>query len=442
MSLVADPAADRDGRVPADPDEVPVTRTLRPEVDPFYTAPTPLEGCAPGTVLRARRVRLALFGRIPQRVQAWQLLYRTADLDGVPEAAVTTVLLPWDADPTVARPLVSYQCAIDAVAPKCLPSYALRFGARALGCIPQFEILLIGEAVTRGWAVSIPDHVGTAGRFGVPREPGYRILDGLRAAMSFEPLGLDPGAPIGLWGYSGGGLATSWAAELAADYAPELRIVGGFAGSPVGDPTQSVTHLNRWLSGVASSGLVALCLAGLRRAYPDLDGMRSRFSAGFLDLLAYTEIAPTIQIVLRGAGIRLSDDGVGLAELMTYPEVRAALAEVRPGDQAPGVPMFIVQAVNDFIVPVHAIDEHVARYRAAGTGVRYVRDRLSGHISLAVIVAPHVSDWLADRFANPDPPHPDTTRTVWSMALSRRGVAGHLRQALLVGRLFTGRPLG
>ncbi|RDI42507.1 lipase family protein [Nocardia mexicana] len=438
MSLVADADADIDGTA-TDPESVP-GRTLRPEVDPFYDPPEALDGYRPGAVLRSRRVEVALFGRIPQQVQAWQLLYRTSDMDGAPEATVTTVLLPCDADPTVARPVVSYQCAIDAVAPKCLPSYALRRGARAFGAVPQFELLIIAGILARGWALSVPDHVGTAGRFGVPREPGYRILDGLRAALSFAPLGLDAAPPIGLWGYSGGGLATSWAAELAAEYAPELDIVAGFAGSPVGDPTRAVAQLNRWVSGAAASGLVALCIAGLRRAYPDLDRMRPRFSAGFLDLLAYTEFAATIQIVLRGAVTRLSDDGNDLTELLAHPEVRTALAEVRPGDRPPGIPMFIVQGVNDFIVPAAAIDEHVARYRAGGTHVRYVRDRLSGHISLAVIAAPIVGDWLDAHFADRKPEADrDSTATVWSMALSVQGVTGHLRQALLAVRLFTGR---
>ncbi|MBF6334112.1 lipase family protein [Nocardia transvalensis] len=440
MSLVADADSDFDGLRPA-ADQIPLpdSHPLRPEVDPFYLPPAALDSYSPGTILRSRRVRLALFGRIPQKVRAWQLLYRTNDLDGTPEAAVTTVMLPWDADSSMTRPLVSYQCAIDAVATKCLPSYALRHGARAFGSIPQFEILIIANALSRGWAVSVPDHVGTAGRFAVPREPGYRVLDGIRAALSFPQLGLDPTTRVGLWGYSAGGLATAWAAETAAEYAPELNITAGFTGSPVGDPTQAVTRLNR----TVSSGLVALCLAGLRRAYPNLDRVRAQLSAEFLDLLAYTESRATIQIVLRGVGTKVADNGTGLTDLMTHPAVRAALAEVCPGSRSPDIPILIVQPVNDLIVPVDAIDEHVARYRAGGTQVRYIRDRLSGHVSLALIAAPMIGDWLAEHLAEPKPQcHNDTTTTVWSMALSPQGVVGHLRQAWLAARLLTGQPIG
>ena len=58
---------------------------------------------------------------------------------------------------------------------------------------------------------------------------------------------------IGLWGYSGGGLASAWAAEMSGSYAPELNIVGAVLGSPVGD----LGHTFRRLNGTYMSGLPA-----------------------------------------------------------------------------------------------------------------------------------------------------------------------------------------
>src|SRR5262245_3154767 len=68
-----------------------------PQNDPFYQPPSGYESTAPGTVLRSRPVSIAAFGALPQKVQAWQLLYRTTDQKSNPQATVTTVLLPWDA---------------------------------------------------------------------------------------------------------------------------------------------------------------------------------------------------------------------------------------------------------------------------------------------------------------------------------------------------------
>ncbi|HZU49447.1 MAG TPA: lipase family protein, partial [Mycobacterium sp.] len=211
-------------------------RPLVPSRDPFYIPPSGYEQARPGTVLRSRGVELAFLGLIPQRFRATQLLYRSTNLNGDPEAAVTTVIIPAQRDPELVCPVVSYQCAIDAVAERCFPSYALRRGAKAVGALAQLEFLLVAAVLAEGWAVSVPDHEGCHGMWGAPYEPGYRILDGVRAALNCQRLGLSPSAPVGLWGYSGGGFASAWAVEVCAGYAPELNIVGAVLGSPVGDP--------------------------------------------------------------------------------------------------------------------------------------------------------------------------------------------------------------
>ncbi|UGT42980.1 lipase family protein [Nocardia yamanashiensis] len=409
---------------------------LVPEQDPFYRPPRGLGKHAPGTVLRSRPVELGLLGVVPQRISAWQLLFRSTNLRGRPEAAVTTVLLPWGADPAAARPVVSFQCAIDAVASKCLPSYAFRRGARALGAVPQYELLIIAHALTRGWAVSVPDHVGIAGHFGAPREPGYRTLDGLRAALAF--LDLPRETPVGLWGYSGGGLATVWAAESAAAYAPELAFVGAAVGSPVGDLESTFYRLNgSWFGGLAT-----LCVAGLRRAYPDLAAsLNEHLDQSSLALLERAERSTTVAILLGGRRSRMvSRAGTDLSELRTLPRVRAVLADLPPGDHPPAFPVLVVQGVHDLVIAVGNVDRLVDRYRAVGTPVRYVRDLLGGHITLGVLAAPLLENWLADRFAARPVP-PASTETVLSLALSKPAARGYLGLLGVTLAALIGRPI-
>ncbi|SUD47495.1 Secretory lipase [Nocardia otitidiscaviarum] len=412
---------------------------LRPEHDPFYRPPRGLSRRAPGAVLRSRAVELALLGVLPQRIAAWQLLYRSTDLHGRPEAAVTTVLLPWGADPAQARPVVSYQCAIDAVASNCLPSYAFRRGSRALGALPQLELLLVAHALTRGWAISVPDHIGTAGHFGTPREPGYRALDGLRATLAF--LGHPVDTPVALSGYSGGGLATVWAAEMAAAYAPELNILAAAAGSPVGDLESTFFRLNDARFGFG--GLATLCLAGLRRAYPPLHAsLAERLDPASLELLDRAERSTTIPLVLRASRARLQDlEGGALAALRTLPQVRAVLTDIQPGDNPPDFPVLTVQGVHDLVIPVGNVDRLVDRYRAAGTPVRYIRDLLGDHVGLGLLAAPLVENWLAARFAG-KPLDRTTTDTVLSVAASRQAATGYLRLGALLLRALTVRPIG
>ncbi|MFE7800423.1 lipase family protein [Nocardia sp. NPDC057440] len=434
MSVAADPTA---FATRAEHTQFP-TPPLLPEVDPFYLPPSMIGQLRPGAVVRAREVELALFGRVAQKISAWQLLYRTCDLDDTPEVAVTTVLLPWGADPAEARPLVSFQCAIDAVASKCLPSYALRRGARAAGAIPQLELPLIAGALARGWAVSVPDHEGTGGQFGAAREPGYRALDGIRAALAFEPLGLGATTPVALWGYSGGGLATAWAAELAGEYAPELDIVGAVAGSPVGDPAAAFVRMN----GGLFAGFAAVFTAGLCRAYPELDRLlRSRLDADYLQLMAAAESTTTFPLLYRFARRNLDDHCTGgLAGLLDAPELQRILADIRPGDRAPAMPLLVLQGVYDEVIAVADVDAHVDRYVGAGVHVRYLRDRLSTHILLQFIGAPVIIDWLSDRFGN-RALAPNAVETVWSVAFSKRAASGHLRLASLSARMLFGLPI-
>ena len=112
--------------------------------------PVGFELTVPGTVLRSRDVELGFMGLIPQGVTATQLLYRSTDLNGSAQAAVTTVLLPVGHNPDTRCPIVSYQCAIDAVSDACFPSYALRRGSRALGSVAQLEYMLVAAVLAQG----------------------------------------------------------------------------------------------------------------------------------------------------------------------------------------------------------------------------------------------------------------------------------------------------
>ena len=72
----------------------PRSRPVLPDADPFYLPPPGFEHARPGTVLRSRDVELAFLGLVPQKLVATQLLYRTTDLNGAPQATVTTVIAP------------------------------------------------------------------------------------------------------------------------------------------------------------------------------------------------------------------------------------------------------------------------------------------------------------------------------------------------------------
>ncbi|MEV3904443.1 lipase family protein [Mycobacterium sp. NPDC050551] len=421
---------------PLHEDVVPRTRPVLPNRDPFYQPPSGFEHARPGTVLRSRDVELAFLGLVPQKFTATQLLYRTTDLHGAPSASVTTVVVPTERTSEKPCPIVSYQCAIDAVAGRCFPSYALRRGARAVGALAQFEFLLVAAALAEGWAVSVPDHEGINGIWGAPYEPGYHILDGVRAAQNCERLNLSANAPVGLWGYSGGGLATAWAAEVCAEYAPELDVVGAVLGSPVAD----LGHAFRRLNGSFYSGLPAMVVAALTHIYPELDEViQEHATEEGKAMLLRIEKMTTAHAVLRWIGMDMDKFvDAPLEQILQTPQVQGVFDRIKLGTAVPTPPVLIVQAVHDRIVSVDDIDELTETYCSGGANVTYHRDMFSEHMLLHPMSAPMTLRWLRDRFAG-KPLRAHLTRTKWPTMLNPSTYRGMLRLGVISAKVIAGR---
>jgi hypothetical protein len=413
-------------------------RLLRPADDPFYEPPAGFQHAEPGTVLRSRDVELAFLGLVPQAIAATQLLYRTMDMNGNPEAAVTTVIVPAERVSNRVSPILSYQCAIDAISARCFPSYALRRGANALGSIAQLELLLIAACVAEGWVVSVPDHEGVHGMWGAPIEPGYRILDGIRAIQNSERVGASTSAPVGLWGYSGGGLASAWAAEVCADYAPDLDVVGAVLGSPVGD----LGHTFKRLNGSIFAGLPALVVSALSHAYPDLNRIiKEHTNAEGQAMLDDLEDLTTAVAVIKMARKDMADYlDEPLEDILSTPEVKHVFDSIKLGTAVPAPPVLIVQAVHDYLISVDDIDELADTYSAGGADVTYHRDAFNEHLFLHPLSAPMALRWLTDRFAR-RPITEHLIRTKWPTLFNPMTYAGMFRLATIAGKVITGRKV-
>lgn len=410
-------------------------RPVLPSRDPFYQPPTGFEHAEPGTVLRSRDVELGFLGLIPQRVTATQLLYRTTDMNGLPQATVTTVLIPASHRPDDLRPVVSYQCAIDAMSSRCFPSYAMRRHAKAVGSLAQLEYLLVAAALAEGWVVSVPDHEGPDGMWGAPYEPGYCVLDGLRAALGFEQFGLAADSQVGLWGYSGGGLASAWAAEMHSAYAPEINIVGAVLGSPVGD----LGHTFRRLNGSYLAALPALVVSALAKTYPDLNRViEEHATEDGRALLHRLERMTTLEAVIRLFRTDM-DDLVHppLEEVLQMPEVQYVFENIKLGTAVPTPPVLIVQAVHDSVIDVDDIDDLAHLYSSGGAQVTYHRDMFSEHMLLHPMSAPMTLRWLTDRFAG-RPLDEHIVRTKWPTLLNPMTYAGMWRLGGIVARVMSG----
>lgn len=92
------------------------------------------------------------------------------------------------------------------------------------------------------------------------------MLDAARAAERLPEAGLSADTPVGIMGYSQGGQASSWAAELQGSYAPELKVKGTATGGVPAD-LMKVADFN---NGSYGSGLIFMAAAGQDAAFPEL----------------------------------------------------------------------------------------------------------------------------------------------------------------------------
>ncbi|MFC9473362.1 lipase family protein [Nocardia sp. NPDC056952] len=367
-----------------------------PEQDSFYAQPEGLADLADGTVLSSRVIETESFGQ-PLPADAWQVQYKTIDNHGAPRAYVATVLVPhreWTGDGP--RPLLSYQVAEDGVGSKCAPSYALRGGIDGVPSGAYAETGMIRFALQQGWALVVPDYQGPdSDLFGAD---GYvhGVLDGIRAARAFAPAAVDPAAPIGMWGYSGGAQATAIAAQAHATYAPELRLSGVVLGGIVADLEATMSGF----SGGIAGGAVVVGLAGLDRSYPEADvaqylneSGRGMLAASRADCVPDAALAYPF---LDAAALEAWPGSItNNAELSTV--VRKASPLFRPG--VPAVPVLLHHAVADEFAPIGAARALAGKYCAAGIPVQLVENSVGEHGTEAMLGMPAALNYLADRFA-------------------------------------------
>lgn len=360
-----------------------------PAQDEFYTQPDDLTGRGMGEVLDSRPVTLR---DVPARVPltAWQVKYVSQDTKGVPWTTVATIIQPVGG----ARldRLVAYDPWIDALDPRCNPSYQLRAGAPFMaGSGMLTEMINLAVLLDRGYTVVVPDYLGPRNHFTAAYVEGRNTLDGIRAALGFAPAGLARSAPVGMFGYSGGARGTEFAAELAAEYAPELNLVGTVAiGLPV-DLRASGWRMNKTLF----AGLDVASALGLARAYPEL-GLAEMFTDPQLEQ-RISDLC-NVEIQARYAFADGHDMTFGRRWPLDEPAVVAAVDSIRAGQLGtPAAPLYLAVAENDQVALPADNDRLAADYRARGVALTYVKVPLADHVSSISVAGPPAMTWLSER---------------------------------------------
>ncbi|MFI9099970.1 lipase family protein [Streptomyces fildesensis] len=341
----------------------------------------------PGDIVSAQPSRFMPNPLVLTSTRAWKILYRSTTATGAPNVVSGTVLVPNDGR-TGQRPLVTYAVGTVGLADSCAPSRGFPTGTTAEGS-------LIWQALLRGWAVAVTDYegLGTPGThtYTVGRAEGQAVLDAARAAERLPGTGLNADTPVGIMGYSQGGQASSWAAEIHDSYAPDLNVRGTATGGVPADLLKVADFNN----GGVGAGLILAAAVGHDAAYPALDLAKYLNDKG----RSVVNIVKTQCVAIDAiAGLFQRIDQVTVSNPLYQADWQSALRADALGTHAPDAPVYLYHGVIDELIPYTVGQQLRADWCAKGVDVQWQSMPL-GHITGAIAGSPFAMAWLADRFA-------------------------------------------
>jgi pimeloyl-ACP methyl ester carboxylesterase len=374
-----------------------------PQNDPFYVPQSDFATQPNGAVLRSRKIVYANFGVLPVPVDAFQLLFRSQAIDGSAIATVTTVFKP--AVGAKLDRFVNFATAEDSSAAQCAPSYNYRLGVNQTNTIVAIESLSIQTYLAQGYIVNSPDYEGPDSAFTAGRLSGRGVLDSMRAVRNFaSTLGLTSSSPaIAAIGYSGGAIATGWAASLHDFYAPELNVKAWAAGGVPANLTAVVENID----GGFWAGYQPTAIAGL--------GMPSAYATQVQPLIA--EIATqkgkdALQYVSTHCQEDdlsyfsyqsiLSPDFQTLGDRFLYDSRVAAILDQQllgvNASERPSVPTMVYHSTHDEIIPYNQTVALVDRWCAQGSTIHFLTLANGGHVSGEIVALAQVNNFIKSAF--------------------------------------------
>ena len=386
-----------------------------PSQDPFYhyDGGTPLEDIAPGTVLKTRTIPYHVLG-FPLPVKTTQLLYRSTGQIGQATVNVTSIVEP--AFNFGRKKLVSYQSYYDTLNPDDEPSYAISGGLTFGGLIPNVESILISPLLSKGYTIVIPDTQGQQANLAAGHEYAFNTLDSVRATFNSPAVGLPADTKVVLIGFSGGAIATEWAAELAPSYAPDVdkRVIGYSMGGVFVHPMHNLHYVD---GSLGWSGLVPAALVGIFRSY-GLDPTPYLNDHGKL-LVDRIQKASILNLLFQYPG--LTWESIAKPEYAQAEKI-PVLVEILndlimgTGGGTPSAPMLIRQnaggeaegsrgdkpgiGLGDGVMIAGDVRSLARDYCARGVEIEYRENRLLSHIPSTIAWSVETIPWVEDRFAN------------------------------------------
>ena len=331
------------------PSAASATPVEGPSGSAFYTPPSTTPAGTAGELVWYRPASVNLDVALPG-IKAWTVLYQSTDEHGNPDWVTGTVIVPTAAWRGAGeRPVVTYAEGTQGLAHQCAPSLQIAEGT-------EYDGGAIIESLKKGYAVTVTDYQGyTNGAvptYAAGKAEGQAVLDAVRAGRQVPGSGITERDPVIVWGYSQGGQAASWAAEIESSYAPSVKMIALAAG---GTPAnlQAIGEFDNASVGTAF-GLDGLI--GLSTAYPEEFNLASLSNSAGLEAAGKLLSECAIQSLAEFRDVNDDAYTIGnktFAQLEAEnPAIETVLDEQQLGTKPVPVPVYHYHGLEDEFVPV------------------------------------------------------------------------------------------
>ncbi len=320
----------------------------------------------------------------PGGTTGYKVRYKSVSPAGAPIEVTGLAYIPKAKAPSGGWPVLSYAHGTVGLADRCTPS----------NNISAIENTVAGAFAALGFVVVASDYegLGTPGRhpYIVGVSEGRGVLDIVRSARQI------PGATVSnrfvTWGHSQGGHAALFAGELAATWAPELKLLGVAAGAP---PSQ-LTNVGDSVSNSPYRGYMFMVAAGLQAADPTLN-FNDVMTAKAQEILPVVDTGCNSQIFSAFNKVPL--DQLLIKDALLRDPWKSALAANEPGKVKTNAPILIIHGDKDEQIPIETSAVLKKKLCALGNSVERKIYPGQDHGGAALASLFEVTAWLSLRVA-------------------------------------------
>ena len=342
---------------------------------------------APGTIIRV----WPLVGGGPGGGDAFRILYRSTGLSGEPIDVSGAIFIPPGAPPPGGRNVIAWAHPTSGVVEACAPSLMPDVAGMIWG---------LADMLREGYVVVATDYPG----LGVPGQThpyliglseGRAVLDSVRAARAIPEVGASN--RFAVWGHSQGGHASLYTGELAASYAPDLKLVGVAAAAPA---TYLIELFDADKSSATGKELTAMALYSWSKLYND--PATSLVEPGATT--AFEQMAhDCIESIAEFEAIEKAEKPLNQIQFLKADPTeiepwRGIMQRNTPGQAPAGAPVFIAQGTADTTVPPQITKKFGEALCKQGTRVSFILLNGVSHTFAAKNSVGQALTWIGNRF--------------------------------------------